>query len=127
MKKTEDRIAESNQMKEEKGRVSCNDKDCPTHGHLKARGRSFKGYVTKKLDRRVVIEFERIVKVRKFERYYMKKTKIHARLPDCLKDHINVGDYIEIKECRPLSKIIHCVVIKKLRDKTVKEIKNEGN
>jgi small subunit ribosomal protein S17 len=120
MKKTENKIAESSKIEDGKDRVSCNDRDCPTHGYLKSRGRSFKGYVTKKLDRRVVIEFERIIKVRKFERYYMKKSKLHARLPDCLKDKINVGDYIEIKECRPLSKIIHCVVVKKIRDKDMK-------
>jgi small subunit ribosomal protein S17 len=123
MKKIEEKIAEGNKMKEGKGRVSCTDIECPIHGHLKTRGRSFRGYVIKKFDRRLVIEFKRIIKVRKFERYYMKKSKLHARLSDCMKDQINIGDYIEIKECRPLSKIIHFVVIKKIRDKESKENK----
>jgi len=28
---------------------------------------------------------------------------------------VNVGDYIRIRECRPLSKIIHFVVIEKVK------------
>ena len=123
MKKTEEKIAETSKKADGKDRVSCNDRDCPTHGKLRARGRSFKGYVIKKLDKRVTIQFDRIVRVRKFERYYTKQSKLHARLPDCMKDIIQIGDYIEIKECRPLSKIIHCVVVKKIRDKDVKENK----
>ena len=93
----------------------CEDKDCPIHGYLKARGRSFKGKVIRKFPKRVAIEFERIVSVRKYERYYIKKTRIHARLPDCMKNDINIGDYIEIRECRPLSKIIHFVVVNKIK------------
>ena len=101
-------------MKEEK--LSCADRDCPVHGSLKSRGRKFKGIVTKKNPRRIAIEFERIIYLRKYERYMKKKTRIHARLPDCMKD-IEIGDYIEVQECRPLSKIIHFVVINKIRDK----------
>lgn len=105
-------------MKKEKYKnsKSCNDIQCPFHGILSARGRVFKGTVIKKFPRRITIEFERTIYVRKYERYLKKKTKIHARLPDCMKDEINVGDYIEVRECRPLSKIIHFVVIKKIRD-----------
>ncbi len=99
----------------EKSSVSCADKQCPVHGKLRLRGRSFKGFAIKKVPRRVCIEFERIIYVRKYERYMKKKTKIHARLPDCLKDEINIGDYIEVKECRPLSKIIHFCVVRKIR------------
>ncbi len=102
---------------EREQKISCTDKQCPFHGALKSRGRSFKGFVVSKFPRRVAIEFERVIYVKKYERYMKKKTKIHARLPDCLKDEINIGDYIEIKECRPLSKIIHFVVIRKIRSK----------
>jgi len=114
MKKMKNKIAESSKINSESS-ASCKDTDCPFHGHLKARGRSFLGYVTKKLPKRVTLEFERVVSVRKYERYYKKKTKLHARLPDCLSNEINVGDYIEVKECRPLSKIINFVVIKKIK------------
>jgi|SRR3989338_5280788 len=86
-------------------------------GSIATRGRTFQGYVTKKFPKRVVIEFERTVYVRKFERFYKKKTKLHARLPDAMASEINVGDYIKIEECRPLSKIIHFVVIEKVKGK----------
>jgi small subunit ribosomal protein S17 len=58
--------------------------------------------------------------IRKYERYAKSRTKIHARLPDCIKDKIHVGDLIKVQECRPLSKIIHFVVISKTKDKEEK-------
>ena len=93
----------------------CADKDCPKHGNLKVRGRVFEGKVIKKFHKRVVIEFERMTYVRKYERYAKSKTKLHARLPVCMEKEINLGDSIKIQECRPLSKIIHFVVIKKIK------------
>ena len=96
---------------------TCTDIKCPFHGELSVRGRSFQGTVTKKFPKRVVIEFERTLYVKKYERYSKSKTKLHAKLPDCLANSINVGDYIEIKQCRQLSKIISFVVVKKIRDK----------
>ena len=100
---------------EEKGKNLCISPTCPFHGNLSLRGRIFRGTVIKKFPKRATIEFERTVYIRKYERYAKSKTKLHARLPDCLFDTINVGDYIEIRECRPLSKIIKFVVVKKIR------------
>ena len=97
--------------------TSCNDKSCPVHGNLKARGRVFEGIVTKKFHKRITIEFERMIYIRKYERYANSKTKIHARLPVCMEKEINIGDLIRIQECRPLSKIIHFVVVKKIKRK----------
>lgn len=82
---------------------------------IPTRGRIFKGYVTKKFPTRVVLEFERTVYIPKYERYYKKKTKLHARLPKGM--DVNVGDYIKIQECRPLSTIIHSIVIEKISSK----------
>jgi small subunit ribosomal protein S17 len=79
------------------------------------RGRTFKGYVTKVFSNRIVIEFEKTVYVPKYERYYKKKTKLHARLPEQLV--VEIGDYVKIQECRPLSKIIHCVALEKIKSK----------
>ena len=84
---------------------------------INLRGRSFKGTVIKKFPKRVVIEFPRTLYIKKYERYLKRKTKLHAWLPQDLSEKINLGDYIEIKECRPLSKIIHFVVIKKINKK----------
>jgi small subunit ribosomal protein S17 len=103
----------------------CSDKLCPFHGvdKIKLRGRTFEGTVIKKLHGRVTIAFERSLFVPKYERFEKRRTKLHARLPDCLKKEINVGDYIQIEECRTLSKIIHAIVTKKIRGATEKEEK----
>jgi len=96
-------------------REDCNDKNCHLHGNLKARGKVFEGVVIKKHHKRIAIEFERMIYIRKYERYAKSKTKIHARLPECMEKEINLGDLIQVQECRPLSKIIHFVVIKKIK------------
>ncbi len=98
---------------------SCADKFCPTHGKeaVKLRGRIFEGEVINKLPGRVKIEFERVNYIRKYERFDKRRTKLHARLPDCLRDQVHMGDWIQIQECRPLSKIIHFIVTKKIRSK----------
>lgn len=93
----------------------CEDSKCPFHGTLKARGRIFEGEVMKKFPKRVVIGFERTIYVRKYERYKKSKTKIHAWLPSCIEEKINKGDLIRVQECRPLSKIIHFVVLEKIK------------
>lgn len=81
------------------------------------RGRTFEGVVTKKFHKRIVIEFERMIYVRKYERYAKSRTKIHARLPDNMEKEVNIGDLVRLQECRPLSKIIHFMVIKKIKSK----------
>ena len=85
------------------------------------RGRVFEGVVTKKFPKRIAIEFERMIYVRKYERYARLKTKIHARLPDAMDKEINIGDLVRVQECRPLSKIIHFIVIEKIRDAEIKK------
>ena len=77
------------------------------------RGRSFEGTITKKFSTRVVIEFERTVKIPKYERFFKKKGKIHAKIPEGME--LNLGDYVKVRECRPLSKILHFVVVEVLR------------
>lgn len=93
----------------------CNDVNCAIHGRLSARGRKFKGIVVKKFPRRLTIEIERRVYYSKYERYATLKTKLHAHLPSCLENQIEVGDIVRIQECRPLSKIIHFVVLEKIK------------
>jgi len=98
-------------------KVECKDRLCPIHGDrkLKMRGRTFEGKVIRKLHGRVTIQFERMLKVAKYERYEKRRTKIHARLPDCMKDDVTVGDLIQIAETRPISKMIHFIVSKVVR------------
>ncbi len=108
-----EKIEQENKKKQEKKK--CEDVKCPFHGELSVRGRVFQGTVLKKFPKRVVIEFERTVYIKKYERFAKAKTKLHAWLPECMAEEINVGDYIEITECRQLSKIITFVVTKKIR------------
>lgn len=98
------------------GAKGCSDRDCPVHGNLKTRGREFEGRVIRKFHKRITIEFERMIYIKKYERYAQSRTKIHARLPICMEDEINKGDLVRIKECRPLSKIIHFVVVGKVKE-----------
>ncbi|MEX2017362.1 MAG: 30S ribosomal protein S17 [Candidatus Pacearchaeota archaeon] len=119
LKGTRSNVELEKERKMQKSKIAgavCNDPDCHIHGNLKTRGRFFEGKVTSKFYKRVAIEFERTVYIRKYERYKKSRTKIHARLPNCMKDMINIGDYIRVQECRPLSKIIHFAVIEKIRD-----------
>ena len=102
----------------------CSDLQCPVHGELSARGRIFEGSVVRKLPRRIAIEFERTVFIKKYERYAKKKTRVHARLPDCMKQ-VEIGDYVRVRECRPLSKIIHFVLIEILRKKSQVKLQGE--
>jgi len=101
-------------QEKQKAKVECTDKFCPVHGKdkLRVRGRTFEGEVTKILPGRVTITFERMLKIPKYERYEKRRTKLHARLPSCMKDSVKLGQRIEIGETRPISKIIHCVVTK---------------
>ncbi|MEM4605527.1 MAG: 30S ribosomal protein S17 [Candidatus Pacearchaeota archaeon] len=88
---------------------------------LALRGRSFQGRVIKKFNDRVTIFFQRLFFVPKYERYEKRKSVLHARLLPNLKDSIKIGDLVEIRECRPISKTIHFVVTKKLKEE------NEGS
>ena len=103
--------------------TQCKDRYCPIHGSISTRGRSFKGKVIRKFPKRVVTEFERTIYIKKYERYSKRKTKLHARLPECLSHDIKLGDYIEIKECKPISKIIHFIAIEKINKEKVGEKK----
>ena len=105
---------ESKESKEKK--VECKDKKCPFHGKLKVRGKLFEGTVKKIVQNRAVVEFERLIYYRKYERYAKAKTRLHAYIPECLRKEINVSDKVVVGECRPLSKIIHFVVLKKLKE-----------
>ena len=95
--------------------------DTPKEKLVRTRGRMFEGRVIRKFHKRVTIEFERMVYVKKYERYARSRTKIHARLPESMEKDINIGDLIQVRECRPLSKILHFMVIRKVNK--VKETK----
>jgi small subunit ribosomal protein S17 len=124
MVKTEKKIGKGIKKQDSKDKKDfCKDRLCPVHGDrkLKMRGRTFEGVVVRKLPGRVSISFERMLKLAKYERYEKRRTKIHARLPDCMSGDVNVGDLVLIAETRPISKMIHFVVSKVIKVKEVKE------
>jgi len=118
-------VTKKKETKTEKivAKVECKDRLCPVHGKdkLKMRGRTFEGAVVKKLSGRVTIQFERMLRLPKYERYEKRKTKIHARLPDCMQSEVDIGDLILIAETRPISKMIHFVVSKVIKKVNIEE------
>jgi len=108
-------MKKQNTKQQEKIETSCADILCPIHGEIALRGKSFRGKVIRKFAKRVTIEFDRTLYIKKYERYAKRKTKLHARLPECMSKEIQIGDYIEIYECRPISKITHFIVSQKLK------------
>lgn len=88
----------------------CSDLNCPFHGQLKVRGKTFTATVTSsKMQRSAVVEWEGRTLVPKFERYKRTRTKIAAHNPDCL--NAKEGDMVTVAECRPLSKTKAFVII----------------
>ena len=70
---------------------------------LSTRGRTFKGtVVSDKMEKTVVVEFERRHFVPKYERYERRRTKIKAHNPEDV--DAREGDTVIIKETRPISK-----------------------
>lgn len=108
---------------ESKGIAVASSETNPKKDKSKTRGKVFEGTVIRKFPTRVTIQFEKMVYLRKYERYTKSRTKVHARLPANITDEIQEGDYIRVQECRPLSKIIHFKVIKKLKNKEENSIK----
>ncbi len=91
----------------------CKDAHCPVHNSLSLRGRSFTGTVVSiKMQKTAIVQWEFKRFMPKFERYEKRKSKVKAHNPDCL--NIKKGDIVEIRECRPLSKAKHFVIVKKL-------------
>ncbi len=108
--------------KSEKGKKAEEKSETKTlAGAVLTRGRTFEGTVTKKFDKRIVIEFERTVRVPKYERFMKKKTRLHARTPHGM--DVNIGDYVKVSECRPLSKMIHFMLTEIVRKAEIEGVK----
>ncbi len=90
----------------------CEDENCPFHGKLSVRGRTFEGIVTSKNEKTVTVKWQYHHYVPKYERYMRKNTKIMSHCPPCM--DINKGDKVRIGETRPLSKGKSSVVIEKV-------------
>lgn len=90
----------------------CEDENCPFHGKLPVRGQIIEGVViSDKAPKTVVVLRSYLKKIRKYERYEKRRSKIHAHNPPCI--DAKVGDVVRIAECRPLSKTKSFVVVEK--------------
>jgi len=90
----------------------CEDINCPFHGKLSIRGEILEGVVVSdKAQKTVVVQRSYVRKVRKYERFEKRESKIHAHNPPCI--NAKVGDVVKIAECRPLSKTKSFVVVEK--------------
>ncbi len=91
----------------------CKDKNCPIHGDLPVRGRKFKAVVVSdKMKKSAVVERPFVKKIKKYERYEKRKTRILAHNPECI--NAKKGDEVWVQECRPLSKTISFTIIGKV-------------
>ena len=91
---------------------TCEDEYCPFHGKLSVRGKTLRGIVTSdKMTRSIVVEHEYFHYLPKYMRYEKRRSKIMAHNPPCI--DAKRGDNVTIAECRPISKEISFVVIKK--------------
>lgn len=102
----------------------CEDKNCPIHGNVRARGRSFRGKViSAKADKTAVVTWDRIKEVPKYERYTLKKTRVQAHNPECV--DAKEGQDVKIKECRPLSKTKKFVITEIIKNNNRNASKKE--
>ena len=108
-------------IKVEKPKGKCDDDNCPFHGSLKCRGRTFVCTVlSTKMQKTATVGWERRYFLRKYERYEKRKSVVKAHNPSCI--NANEGDIIKIMECRPLSKTKNFVVVEVLgKEKGFKE------
>lgn len=81
----------------------CGSEKCPWHGHVKIRGRVFRGtVVSAKGSNTAIVKWNYYSFVPKYERYERRNTKVAAHNPRCIS--AKAGDAVRIGECRPLSK-----------------------
>ncbi|RLF81658.1 30S ribosomal protein S17 [Thermococci archaeon] len=88
----------------------CDDPNCPWHGHVKVHGRVFEGIVVSDKPRHTItVERQYYHYLRKYERYELRRSKVHAHNPPCI--NAKAGDKVIVAETRPLSKTKSFVVV----------------
>jgi len=90
--------------------VECNDNKCPFHGKVSVRGRIDTGIVLKVKHKTAVVEKERLVFIKKYQRYERRRSKYHVHIPSCIK--VEPNDKVIFGETRPLAKTVSSVILK---------------
>lgn len=92
---------------------SCTDGKCPFHGGLGVKRRTFVGtVVANKAQKTATVSWNRRYFIPKYERYEMRRTKLHVHLPTCIPTQ--EGDRVRIIETKPISKTKNFVVIENM-------------
>lgn len=95
----------------------CGDVNCPRHGSLKLRGRSFEGeIVSARMRKTASFSLERREYDRKYQRFEKRYTSLKVHNPDCIS--AREGDKVRVMECRPLSKTKKFVIVEKVLNAT---------
>lgn len=101
------------EKKDNEKKTGCVDRNCPEHGTLPTRGMVLDGVVASdKMDKTVIVQRSYYVKLKKYDRYRPKKSRIPAHNPPCI--NAKTGDRVKIMECRRLSKTVNFVITEKL-------------
>ncbi|MEB2836268.1 MAG: 30S ribosomal protein S17 [Desulfurococcales archaeon] len=89
---------------------TCDDPNCPWHGHLRVRGVLLEGIVEKlRAKGTAVVRHDYIYYVKKYKRYEKRSKRIKAHVPPCI--DVKEGDLVVIGETRPLAKTVKFVVL----------------
>ncbi len=93
-------------------KTTCNDKHCPFHSGFKLRKKAFTGIIIKKdFHKTATIELNRLYKLRKYERFEKRRTRLKVHNPPCIDAQIN--DVVTAYESRPISKTKNFVIVEK--------------
>lgn len=93
--------------------VCKDDVNCPFHGELNVRGRVLVATVVKaKVPKMAVVEWQRVRKIPKYERYEKLRSRVTVHNPACI--NAGEGDKVKIAECRKISKTKAFVIVEKL-------------
>ena len=96
-----------------KPKGKCDDGNCPFHGSLKCRGRSFTCTVlSTKMQKTAKVGWDRRHFLKKYERYEKRKSVLKVHSPSCI--GVQEGNIVKIMECKPLSKTKNFVIIEVL-------------
>ena len=88
----------------------CTDKKCPFHGEINVKKGLLYGKIIKKdIHRSATIEWHRQFYVPKYERYELRRSRLHVHNPACI--DAGVGQEVLVARTRPLSKLKHHVIL----------------
>ena len=95
------------------------DKKDPFYGEIAVKKEFIRGKVIKKdTNRSATIEWMRSLYVPKYERYEIRRSRLHVHNPESV--HAEVGQLVLVARSRPLSKTKHHIILKVLEQVTEK-------